>query len=261
MGWTRPELVAAWRAADQAGYAVISCFDHLTASPAAVCSWDAVSLLTAMSAETNSARLAVDVLNVGIRDPFLTASQLAVAQASSGGRIEVGLGAGSYHLARFDHRALGIPFLPYAQRLARLEAFCQVLPKLWVGQTVTEPALNLSEASLGPIGIKPPEIVVGGASDGLLRIAARHADAWNCSLRGRLDFADANRRLDATCRSVGRQQPIGRRAQVFVRDVQEGGFKEVVRQYEQAGTDTLIFVLVDERHPDRISQLADEVLR
>jgi alkanesulfonate monooxygenase SsuD/methylene tetrahydromethanopterin reductase-like flavin-dependent oxidoreductase (luciferase family) len=63
-----------------------------------------------MAGLTEHVALAVDVLNVSLRHPFLLAGQLAVAQAASGGRVEVGLGAGSYHLARFDHQALGRPF-------------------------------------------------------------------------------------------------------------------------------------------------------
>jgi len=45
---------------------------------------------------------------------------------------------------------------------------------------VTEPALGLEAASLGPIGIDPPPIAIGGSSDRALEIAARYADGWNC---------------------------------------------------------------------------------
>lgn len=62
-----------------------------------------------MAALTARITVAVRVLNDCLRHPFLLAGQLAVAQATSGDRLDVGLGAGSFHLARHDHEALAIP--------------------------------------------------------------------------------------------------------------------------------------------------------
>jgi alkanesulfonate monooxygenase SsuD/methylene tetrahydromethanopterin reductase-like flavin-dependent oxidoreductase (luciferase family) len=68
----------------------------------------------------NSIGLEVQVLNASLRHPFLLAGQLAVAQAASGGRLRMGLGAGPHHLGRFDHKALGIGFpSPRARGKAR----------------------------------------------------------------------------------------------------------------------------------------------
>jgi len=81
-----------------------------------------------MAGVTEDIGLAVDVLNVSLRHPFLLAGQRAVAQAASGGRVEVGLGAGSHELARFDHAALKRPLPPLAERLGRLARCCQAFP-------------------------------------------------------------------------------------------------------------------------------------
>ena len=105
-GWSFDELVTSWRAAEEAGFDIVSCFDHVSAAPAGLAAWNAPSLLVAMAGVSERIAVAVDVLNVSLRHPFLLAGQLAVAQAASGGRLEVGLGAGSHHLARFDHAAL-----------------------------------------------------------------------------------------------------------------------------------------------------------
>src|SRR5205823_3787527 len=101
-------------AIERLGFHVVSCFDHVTAEPRGNRAWDAPTLLAAMAGRTQKITLAIDVVNVSLRHPFLLAAQLAVVQAASRGRLEVGLGAGSYGLARFDHQALGIAFPPLA---------------------------------------------------------------------------------------------------------------------------------------------------
>jgi len=122
-GWSFGELSAAWERIEALGFDVVSCFDHVSAQPSGYASWDAPTLLAAMAGRTRRVILSVDVLNVALRNPFLLASQLAVAQAASGGRLEVGLGARSYGLARNDHEALGIPFPKLRERTARLAAW------------------------------------------------------------------------------------------------------------------------------------------
>ncbi len=252
-GWPFGELEASWLAAEESGFDLISCFDHATAAPSGAAAWDAPSLLAAMAGVTERIGLSVDVLNASLRQPFLLAGQLAVAQAASGGRLEVGLGAGS-PLARVDHRALGIPFPPFQQRLDRLEACCRVFPALWRGEEVSEPALGLEAASLGPIGIDPPPITVGGSSNRALEIAARHADGWNCVI-GRDDFVAKGRRLDEL---AGRR--LRKTAQVFLRDVHLDRARDLMARLEQQGADTVTFVQVEERGPDVVRRLAGLVL-
>jgi alkanesulfonate monooxygenase SsuD/methylene tetrahydromethanopterin reductase-like flavin-dependent oxidoreductase (luciferase family) len=249
-GWSFEELEASWQTAEEAGFDVVSCFDHVTAKPAGdAASWDAPTLLCAMAAHTRRVRLAVDVINVALRNPFLLAGQLAVAQAASGGRLEVGLGAGSYHLARFDHEALGIPFPPYAARLALLEACCRTFPALWRGEEVTEPALGLEGASLGSIGIEPPPIVVGSRAGRALEVAARCADGWLTVVSRPEEFAELAARLP---------DGLSKRAQVFVRDVAPS--RDLVDRFEQAGADTVTFVLTEDRGAAAVERLAGAVL-
>ncbi len=254
-GWSFDELLAAWRAAEDAGFDLISCFDHVSAAPIGNVAWDAPTLLTAMAGATSRIRLAVHVLNASLRPPLLLAGQLAVAQASSGGRLEVGLGTGSWHLARHDHQVAGVPFPPFAERVRRLEACCRTFPELWRGQTVTEETLGLDEASLGPMGIEPPPIVVGGTSDRVLRVAAAHADAWNASSVEADRFAELAARLD----ELAGDRRVGRQVQLWFREVGLDGAGAARDRFEDAGADTLIFVLDDERDPDTIARLADIV--
>jgi alkanesulfonate monooxygenase SsuD/methylene tetrahydromethanopterin reductase-like flavin-dependent oxidoreductase (luciferase family) len=259
-GWSFDDLVASWAAAEDAGFDLVSCFDHVTAAPAGEAAWDAPTLLGAMAASTRGVAIGVHVINVSLRHPFLLAGQLAVAQAASGGRLEVGLGAGSYHLARHDHLATGIHFPRFEERMTALEACCRVFPALWRGAEVHDRTLGLEGASLGPVGIRPPLIVVGGSSDRAVEIAARHADGWNGSVRDADRFAELGSRLAEACRAEGRERSIDRQAQVFVRDIGLDRAREQARRFEEAGADTLVFVLTDERGPEDVRRLADAVI-
>jgi alkanesulfonate monooxygenase SsuD/methylene tetrahydromethanopterin reductase-like flavin-dependent oxidoreductase (luciferase family) len=124
-----------------------------------------------------------------------------------------------------------------------------VFPALWRGEEVTEPALGLTRASLGAIGIDPPPIVVGSSGGRAREVAARWADGWLTVVSAPGEFADLAR---------GLPDGLSRRAQVFVRDVDPG--PDLVAGFEEAGADTLTFVLTDDRGPDAVRRLADAVL-
>jgi alkanesulfonate monooxygenase SsuD/methylene tetrahydromethanopterin reductase-like flavin-dependent oxidoreductase (luciferase family) len=258
-GWTFDELRASWIAAEDAGFDLISCFDHVTSAPQGSAAWDAPSVLTAMAGVTSRIALAVHVLNASSRHPFLLAGQIAVAQAASSGRVEVGLGTGSFHLARFDHRATGIAFPPWSERLARLEACARVFPRLWRGETVDDETLGLDGASLGPIGIDPPKEVVGGTSDATIAIAARHADGWNGSEPDPGRFAEVLARVDEACAREGRDRPLERQVQFWLREVGLDEMRERLRAFEALGVDTAVVVLDDECGPEWVSRLAGAV--
>jgi alkanesulfonate monooxygenase SsuD/methylene tetrahydromethanopterin reductase-like flavin-dependent oxidoreductase (luciferase family) len=259
-GWSFEQLVTSWRAAEEEGFAVVSCFDHVSAAPAGLAAWNAPSLLTAMAGTTETIALAVDVLNVSLRHPFLLAGQLAVAQAASGGRVEVGLGAGSHELASFDHKALMRPFPDLPERLERLARCCQAFPALWRGEAVSDPVLEIEAAALGPLAIEPPPIIVGGRSEPTMTVAARHADGWNAVVTDAGEFAQLAARLDRLCLRVERERPLAKAAQVVARDLELTSARVLVRELEQAGAESVTFVLVEERGPDAVRELASAVL-
>jgi alkanesulfonate monooxygenase SsuD/methylene tetrahydromethanopterin reductase-like flavin-dependent oxidoreductase (luciferase family) len=259
-GWRFDELVESWRAAEEAGFDIVSCFDHASAAPSGLAAWSAPSLLVAMAGVTERIALAVDVLNVSLREPFLLAGQLAVAQAASSGRVEIGLGAGSHHLARFDHAALGRPFPPIEGRRARLAKCCGLFPQLWRGEEVSDPELGLSAASLGPLGIAPPPIFVGGTARETIAIAAEHADGWNAVVADAATFAELAAQAGELAGGSTRTRPLRKAAQVFVRDIELSNARLLVDELEDAGAEGVTFVLVQERGPDAVRALAQAVL-
>jgi alkanesulfonate monooxygenase SsuD/methylene tetrahydromethanopterin reductase-like flavin-dependent oxidoreductase (luciferase family) len=210
-----------------------------------------------MAGRTQRIALAVYVLNASLRHPFLLGGQLAVAQALSGGRLEVGLGAGSHYFARHDHERLGVPFPSFAERLDRVEACCRIFPALWRGEEITDEAAGLTRASLGPLGIEPPPILVGGSSERAIGIAARYANGWHAPSMGPQEFAQISSRLDRACEEAGRPSP---RKSVQVRADGLSDPRDQVELFAEAGASTVVFVLDEERGPDRVRRLAGEVL-
>ena len=130
-----------------------------------------------------------------------------------------------------------------------------MFPALWRGATVSDTVLGLEDASLGPVGVEVPPIVVGGASDRVLAIAAAHADAWNGSSIEPALYEERVARLEqlADGRSIAKQ------VQLWLREVGYEGTRAAARRYEDAGADTILFVLDEEREPDAIVRLADVV--
>jgi alkanesulfonate monooxygenase SsuD/methylene tetrahydromethanopterin reductase-like flavin-dependent oxidoreductase (luciferase family) len=253
-GWTFEDLRASWQIAEDCGFHHVSCFDHVSGSPQPLASWDAPSLLVAMAGATTSIGLEVQVLNASLRHPFLLAGQLAVAQATSGGRLRVGLGAGSYHLARFDHEALGIGFPPHRERVERLAGCCRILPALWRGEEVDDPAFGLTGASLGPTKIEPPTLFVGGGSDAVLAVAARLADGWYAPPEPER-FARLARRLDEVCAETGRDR-MAKAAPVSLTEVGLRGAEEAVARLAEQGAEAVTFILHEEREPQMVRRLA-----
>ena len=256
-GWDFSELRASWRAAEEAGFDVLGCFDHVSSSPDGRQAWDGPSLLTAMAADTEQIRLAIHVVNASLRNPLLLGGQIAVAQAFSGGRVAVGIGAGSHYFAKYDHEAAGVAFPAFPERIGRLETYARILPALWRGEPVTDVAAGLVDASLGPIGIEPPRLYVGGASDAALEIAARYADGWHAT-GDEERFSERAHRLDEL--SAGLDHPtVDKSIQLRVPTL--AGLPDRVSRLREAGASTVVFVLdADQRGPDWVSRLAEAAL-
>jgi len=259
-GWRYQELVAAWQRAEALGFDIVACFDHVTSAPRGFSAWDAPTLLAAMAGRTHRVALSVDVINIALRHPFLLAAELAVAQAASGGRLEVGLGAGSYALARHDHPARGIPFPNLAQPRARLSTAVRALRALWRGEVVDEPSLGLRNASLGPIDIGAPPILLGGTSDAVIDLAVREADGWNVNATSVEEFSVRNRLVDLRCERQGRRTALLRHVQVFADGLEPTAARDMVLGFAAAGANAVIFVFHQNREPAAMDRLARAVI-
>ena len=166
-----PSLVAAARRAESVGYSVLVYADHV------VIPFGFVPLLSTVAAVTERLRLAPFVANNDLRHPALLAQDLATLDVLSGGRVEVGIGAG---WNRPEYDALGLPFEPVGVRVARLAEAVTVLkgcfadgPFSFSGDHYT---LAAHDGLPKPLQRPHPPLFVGGGGRRVLTLAGREAD-------------------------------------------------------------------------------------
>jgi probable F420-dependent oxidoreductase len=152
----RGEWVSTCKRAEASGYDVILVPDHLGV-PAPF-----PSLVLAAEA-TERSRVGTFVLNAAFWNPVLLAREVATTDQLTGGRLELGLGAG-YVKAEFE--AAGLPWESPGKRVDHLE------------RTVAELSRLFADQGQQPRPAKPsgPPLLIGGAGDRVLRLAAEHAD-------------------------------------------------------------------------------------
>jgi probable F420-dependent oxidoreductase len=162
-------VLEAARRAEDAGYAALLAPDHTgMMSP--------LPALAAAAAVTDRIRLGTQVVNIAFRPLGALAQDAAAIDVISRGRLLLGLGAG---YAEAEVRSLGLPFPSNGARIAAVGRALEVLPRLFAGETVTEPAGagRLDGFRLDPT---PPQgaalpLMVGGNGDRMLAVAARGA--------------------------------------------------------------------------------------
>jgi probable F420-dependent oxidoreductase len=161
------------RRAESLGYATLVMPDNLqfTLAP--------LPALAAAAAVTRTLRLGTYVLPNDFRSPVILAKDVASLDLLSGGRIELGLGAGRPE-AEAENRMLGLPFDSGAVRVARLAESLSILKQLLAGQSVStsDGFYALTNAQISPLPVQKPHppILVAGAARQMLSLAARQAD-------------------------------------------------------------------------------------
>ena len=177
-------------------------------------SFECWTTLSALAASTGRVRLGSLTLCNDLRSPALVAKMAASLDLLSGGRVDVGLGAGWYEP---EYNAAGVQFDPPAVRIARLGEAAEVIGALLEGEEVTRDGdhYRLEGAIVRPRPLQDPRppIWIGGKGDLLLKTAARVADGWNYSWLG--SFEDYRERSDAAgaaCERVGRDPKSLRRS-------------------------------------------------
>jgi probable F420-dependent oxidoreductase len=162
--------------AEELGYATLLLRDHFVAEPFGDQLAPMVAL-TAAAAATRTLRVGSLVLDNDYRHPVLLAKEAATLDLLSGGRFELGLGAG---WLRDEYRRAGIPFDPPAVRVARLEESVRLLKGLLSGSAASFEGEHYSVAGIDlfprPLQRPHPPILVGAGSRRMLGIAGRQAD-------------------------------------------------------------------------------------
>lgn len=169
---------------------------------------DAWITLAGLARDTSTIRLGTLVTPVTFRLPGPLAVSVAQVDAMSGGRVELGLGAGWFDA---EHSAYGIPFPADAPtRFDMLEEQLSIVTGLWAatGTYSFEGAhysLVDSPALPKPVQRPGPPVIIGGfgrhRTPGL---AARFAAEWNLAFHPLVDFVTQRERVRAACESIGR---------------------------------------------------------
>lgn len=225
--WSRWQRLA--QAAEDLGFAGLYRSDHFTnANPPEKESLELWVSLTWLASHTRRIEFGPLVSPVSFRHPAMTARMAAAVDDLSGGRLQLGLGAGWQER---EHTMFGFDLLEVAPRFQRFREGLEVVTRLlrsdtpvtWIGEYY-----QLREAILLPRPQRPggPPIVIGGNGEQrTLPLTARYADEWNAVFVPPARFAELNAKLDSLLDAAGRPREAVRRTlmigSVFGRDEQE----------------------------------------
>ena len=207
------DMLDVWRAADEVElFETAWNFDHfypLQGDKNGPC-LEAWVTLSALAQATSRIRIGCMVNGVPYRHPALVANMAASLDIVSGGRLELGLGAGWNEQ---ETKAYGIDLLPMGQRMDRFEEAVEVIDSLLVHEITTFQGkyFQLEQARCEPKGPqqpRPPIVIGGGGEKRTLRIAARFAQHWNLPFATPEVFHKKNEILLAHCEAVGRDSSL-----------------------------------------------------
>jgi F420-dependent oxidoreductase-like protein len=295
-GATYQQLLEVARATEAGGFDALFRSDHyLTMGgdglPGPTDAW---VTLAGLARETSRIRLGTLVTSATFRWPGVLAISVAQVDAMSGGRVELGLGAGWYD---GEHTAYGIPFPPVGQRFERLEEQLNILTGLWAtpeGETFSFDGAHyqLKDSPALPKPTQrphPPLIIGGGGPKRTPRLAATFADEFNLPFSSLDDTKAQYARVRAACESRDRdpatlglsaaqvvccgidEAEVTRRAKSIGRQPEElrangaaGTPDEVVerlRSFGAAGAGTVYLQVLDLDDLDHIHLLSEQVVR
>ena len=295
-GATYADQLAVARAAEDLGYEAFFRSDHylkmgdISGLPGPTDAW---LTLAALARETSTIRLGTLLTSVTFRHPGPLAISMAQVDEMSGGRLDVGLGAGWY---ADEHTAYGIPFPPLGERFDLLEDTLGALEAFWstpAGETVSVHGKRVemvdSPGLPKPVQQRPPVIVGGHGRKRTPALAARFADEFNVPFADLDTVATQYRRVDEACAERGRapeeiirsaalvlccgrdEAQVARRADAIGREVDElrangaaGTPDEVVDtigRYAAIGARRIYLQVLDMSDLDHLDLVASEVAR
>ncbi|HYH93115.1 MAG TPA: TIGR03560 family F420-dependent LLM class oxidoreductase [Candidatus Saccharimonadales bacterium] len=233
--WRRTTEVA--RQAERLGFESIWLFDHVHTVPRPTdeITFESFTSLSALAAVTERVRLGHIVICTAFRNPALTAKMISTMDSISGGRMELGIGAG---WKRDEWLAYGYGFPETKERLARLGDDLEVITRMLAGDrhdhaTFDGAYAQVRDAINVPKPIQRPRvpIMVGGNGPNVTwRLAARHADELNLDGTSPSETAEALPVIASRCEEIGRDPaslPIS--VHVWAEDIGVAGQERVDR--------------------------------
>ncbi len=295
-GATYNDILALARTAEDGGFGGFFRSDHylkmgeVSGLPGPTDAW---ITLAGLARDTDRIRLGTLLTAATFRHPGPLAIAVAEVNAMSGGRVELGLGAGWY---QEEHDAYGIPYPALGERFERLEEQLAIITGLWatqVGATFDFPGVHYSLSNCPalpkPVQTPRPPIIIGGHGRKTTpRIAAAFADEFNVPFASYDACKSLYDVVDDACAAIGRdpssiirsaalvvccgqnEAEIARRASNIGREVPElsenglaGTPAQVIDKilhYGELGVSRMYLQVLDMEDLDHVRLIATEVL-
>ncbi len=258
-----PELLRQWRWIEELGFDTAWVVDHFMAADDEDTPYlEAWSLIAALGVQTERLRFGVLVSGNTYRNPGLLAKMAVTIDHATGGRVELGIGAGWWER---EHRAYSFPFPSAADRIAMLEEAIQVIDRLQRERRVTFRGrfYQFEDTPFEPKPLQQPRIplIVGAFKPRMLRLAARYADIWNT--RGEPDEVGSLAEFVRRAAAEAGRDPASLRCSVFTwrppfESVEQ--FRRVALAYLERGFTDLVFPMPPEAQWSVLERCARTVL-
>jgi alkanesulfonate monooxygenase SsuD/methylene tetrahydromethanopterin reductase-like flavin-dependent oxidoreductase (luciferase family) len=259
-----PTLVERWQLFERLGFDSVWDCDHFN-QPSRPTGpyYEGWTLLAALAARTERIRVGVLVSCNTFRHPGLLAQEAVTVDHVSGGRLELGLGAGWFVP---EHERFGIPFPPPGELVGRFHEAVRIVDSLLRHETTTFAGqyyrLDGAYVRPGPIQKPRPPFTLGAHRSRMLRICAEYADSWN-SFGSVAEIRERNGILDEHCAAIGRDpRTIWRSFYGWASQMKSQGlhdpwsspdaFAEMVGRYGEAGINEFV---IDAPGPEQLHVL------
>jgi F420-dependent oxidoreductase-like protein len=265
--WRRTTEVA--RQAEQLGFESIWLFDHFHTVPRPTdeITFESFTSLSALAAVTSRVRLGQIVICTAFRNPALTAKMISTMDSISGGRMELGIGAG---WKEDEWRAYGYGFPETRERLAVLGDHLEVIVRMLAGDRHDHATFEGRHASVDdainvPKPIQQPRvpIMVGGNGQNVTwRLAARHADELNVDGMRPDELAAALPTIRARCEEIDRDPAtLAVSVHAWAGHVKKAGQERIDRfaAYRELGVARIMAMSLDSATSDEaLASMADD---
>jgi len=200
------ELKRLWRTGDENGFDWVSVWDHFYANPLQdrnnPC-FEGVAAMSGLATYTSNVRVGCLVFCALFRNPGVLAKAGVTIDHLSGGRADMGIGAGWFEE---EFREFGYGFPPLGKRFDQLEEALQIISTLWRGEEVNFKGeyydMQGAVCSPAPLGLR---LWIGGRGKArTVGLAAKYADGFNMPYVTPETAADRLQRLSAACEAIGR---------------------------------------------------------
>jgi len=205
-GFDYPTLRERALLAESLGFMGLWTVDHMWARGAPDIPFlDGWTVVSALADATSRLRLGVLVTCNSYRNPGILAKIVATSDHISGGRVELGIGAG---WMEEEYAAYGFPFPPVRTRLSQLEESLEIITQLFsAGRTgYAGTHYRFEDTPFEPKPLQRPlPITIGGAGPKILmRLVARYAHRWNCPMPAASRLEEHLTALSRHCEKIGR---------------------------------------------------------